>query len=292
MNELNSTVEFHREFVRQKIAQFDLAHPLCVSVDKHVPHTSDASNGVLQLPLWSDSRRAIPNEYARSAIFTVRNKKVERRTITNKNVFVVGDCVVRYTGIELRAYDDELVWLEVLNFAKNFLLGEWIQFSRYQICTALGWSTSKFYYQKVHECLLRLKATAVSIENKRLGKGKAIAFIEDYEWEDATGTRLPKCRIKIHQNMSALFGGHHFTELEWDAYTKLSPVARRIYDYVASHRAPNPLRLDTVRNMCGSESVSRARRWKEQVNQALNELKGRQLIQEGEIRMGLVFFQR
>lgn len=292
MNELNSTVELSRTLVREWIAKIDIVHPSCISVDKHVPHTSDTSNGALQLPLWSDARRALPNEYARSAIFTVRNKKVERRTITNKNVFVVGDCVVRYTGIELRAYDDELVWLEVLNLAKNFPLGEWIQFSCYQVCTALGWSTSKFYYQKVHECLLRLKATAVSIENKRLGKGKAIAFIEDYEWEDATGNRLPKWRIRIHQNMSALFGGHHFTELEWDAYKKLNPVARRIYDYVASHRTPNPLRLDTVRNMCGSESVSRARRWKEQVNQALDELKGRHLIQEGEIRMGLVFFQR
>lgn len=291
MNEPDSAVEFHRNLLKHKIAQLNLAHPICLSVDKHVPDEIDANNE-LQLPLWNDSRRALPNEYARSAIFTVRNKTVERRTITNKNVFVVGECIVRYTGIELRTYDDELVWLEILNLAKNFHLGEWIQFSSYQICKALGWSTSKFYYKKVHECLLRLKATAVSIENKRFGKGKAIAFIEDYEWEDAAGTRLPKCRIRIHQNMCALFGGNHFTELEWDAYTKLSPIARRIYDYVASHRTPNPLRLDTVRNLCGSESVSRARRWKEQVSQALDELKSLRLIRDGEIRMGLVFFQR
>lgn len=292
MKELNSAVELSRTLLREKIAQIELAHPPCMSVNKHVPHTSDTSNEKLQLPLWSDARRAIPNEYARSAIFTVRNKKVERRTFTNTNVFVVGDCVVRYTGIELRAYDDELVWLEVLNLAKNFPLGEWIQFSCYQICAAIGWSTSKFYYQKIHECLLRLKATAVSIENQRLGKGKAIAFIEDYEWEDATGSRLPKCRIRIHKNMSALFGGHHFTELEWNAYTKLSPIARRVYDYVASHRTPHPLRLDTVRSMCGSDSCNRARRWMEQVNNALRELKGWQLIKDGEIRVGLVFIRR
>lgn len=217
---------------------------------------------------------------------------MERRTFTNTNVFVVGNCVVRYTGIELRAYDDELVWLEVLSLAKSFPLGEWIQFSRYQICAAIGWSTSKFYYQKIHECLLRLKATAVSIENKRLGKGKAIAFIEDYEWEDATGSRLPKCRIKIHKNMSALFGGHHFTELEWNAYTKLSPIARRVYDYVASHRTPHALRLDTVRNMCGSESVNSDGKWKQQVNLALDELKRFRLIKVGEIRIGLVNIQR
>lgn len=287
------TIESQRELLRKKIQQLDLAHQGDKIVAKNSSFKSElASDRIVQLPLWNDSRRAIPNEYARSAIFTVRNKKRERRTITNQNVFVVGECVIRYTGIELRAYDDELVWLEVLNLAKPFPLGEWIQFSCYQICAVLGWSKSKFYYQKIHECLLRLKATAVSIENRRLGKGKAISLIEDYEWVDSTGSRLPKCRVKIHRDMRDLFAGHHFTELEWGAYIKLSPVARRIYDYASSHRNPYPLRLDTVRSMCGSDSCNRARRWMEQVKNALSELKGWQLIKDGEIRVGRVFIQR
>ena len=293
MSGLDQNVDSHRNRIKEKIKQLNLAHQRDMSVhqDRNL-HASDNSKGIAKLPVWDESRRAMPNEYARSAIFTVRNKKVARRTITNQDVFVVGDSVVRYTGIELRAYDDELVWLEVLNLAKNFPLGEWIQFSVYQICKALGWSKSKFYYKKIHECLLRLKATAVSIENSRLGKGKAIAFIEDYEWEDSSGAKLPKCRVRIHQNMSDLFGGHHFTELEWEAYIGLSPIARRIYDYAASHRIPYSLRLETVGKMCGSDSSNRVRRWREQVNKALEELKSKHLIKGGEVRIGLVFIQR
>lgn len=245
-----------------------------------------------QLPLWDDSRRAMPNEYARSAIFTVRNKRVPRRSFSNHSIFVVGECVITYTGVELRAYDDELVWLEIIHLAKEFPLGGWIEFTPYQICRALGWPTNGAYYRKVHECMLRLKATAVALHNKRLGKGKAISFVEAYEWEDVAGQRLPKSRVQIPPDMQALFAGHQFTEVEWSEYRKLSPVARRLYDYTASHKKPHPLRLGTVRDMCASDCDNRERRWKEQVINALNELVASRLIQYGEIRGELVFLVR
>lgn len=245
-----------------------------------------------QLPLWSDSRRAMPNEYARSAIFTVRNKRVPRRTLVNQSIFVVGDCAITYTGIELRAYDDELVWLEILNLAKVSRLGAWVEFTHYQVCKALGWPINGSYYRKIHECLLRLKATAVAVHNKRLGKGRAISFIDAYEWENATGQKLKKCRVCIPSDMHALFAGHQFTEVEWSAYRKLSPVARRLYDYAASHKKPHALRLETVRDMCASDSVNRIRKWMEQVIFALDELKDCGLICDGEVRIELVSIVR
>ena len=246
----------------------------------------------VQLPLWDDSRRAMPNEYARSAIFTVRNKKIPRRTIVNQNIFVLGECTITYTGIELRAYDDELVWLEILNLAKAFELGSRVEFTYYQICKALDWPLNGGYYRKIHECLLRLKATAVALHNKRLGKGKAISFIGEYEWEDGTGKKLPKCRVCIPSDIQSLFAGHQFTEVEWGSYRTLSPIARRLYDYAASHKKPYALRLETVREMCASDSVNRIRRWEEQVIAALNELIACDLICNGDVRLGLVFISR
>src|SRR5208283_1700705 len=62
-----------------------------------------------QLPLWPCNVRAMPNEICRSAIFTVRNSHAPRVTIQNKPIFVVGNGKITYTGIELRAEDDELV---------------------------------------------------------------------------------------------------------------------------------------------------------------------------------------
>ncbi len=255
---------------------------------------------IVQLPLWREDRRAMPNEYARSAIFTIRNKREPRTSFMNQPIFVVGEGEITYTGIELRAYDDELVWLQILNMAKETPLGKWIEFTPYKVCQAIDWPLNSEYYNKLHNCLLRLKATAVALSNKRLGKGKAISFIQEYEWEDNTGKKLPKRRVMIHPDMAELFAGNKFTEVEWRAYLKLKPLARRLYDYAASHRKPNALLLETVKKMCASDQgklaekrneKNRDRKWTEQVNEALDQL-GRSGLVQGEVRLGKVFFNR
>ena len=54
--------------------------------------------------------RHIPNDYARSSIFTARNKREPRRTLMREKLFHYSEHVsILYTGIELRAEDDELV---------------------------------------------------------------------------------------------------------------------------------------------------------------------------------------
>ncbi|HEX7649934.1 MAG TPA: plasmid replication initiator TrfA, partial [Noviherbaspirillum sp.] len=224
---------------------------------------------IAQLPLWGEDRRALPNEFARSSLFTIRNKKTGRRYLKPEDkIWVVGEGAIEYRGEELRAYDDELVWLQILQLAKSAPLGKWVEFTPYQLCKALAWPTNGSYYAKVHDCLLRLKATAVILTNKRIGKGKAISFIQEYEWQDEREKRLPKSRVMIHPDMLLLFPEKQYTELEWLAYRTLSPLARRLYDYAASHREPHALLLETVKKMCGSESNSRPRRWAAQVAEA------------------------
>ena len=54
-----------------------------------------------------DDLRHIPNDYARSSIFTARNKREPRRTLMHEKLFHYNENVtIYYTGIELRAEDD------------------------------------------------------------------------------------------------------------------------------------------------------------------------------------------
>ena len=84
---------------------------------------------VIRLPAWPDEARAMPNEVCRSAIFTVRHRGKKRDPLVNQAIFMLGDGVITYTGIELRAEDDELVWQQILNRAKRGPLGQWIEFT-------------------------------------------------------------------------------------------------------------------------------------------------------------------
>lgn len=69
---------------------------------------------------WADNLRAMPNDLARAALFTVRNKRTPRVARQSHSIFVLSKGVeITYTGIELRADDDELVWQQVLEYAKR-----------------------------------------------------------------------------------------------------------------------------------------------------------------------------
>jgi hypothetical protein len=66
------------------------------------------------------------------------------------------------------------------------------------------------------------------------------------------GKRTSRCQVEIDAEMVVLFAGDHYTKFVWEKYRKLSPTARRMFDYFASHKEPYPLKLETFRLMCGS----------------------------------------
>ena len=267
--------------------------PLALARIDRVRHTEAKSSSQVptQLPLWHDKQRAMPNVYARSAIFGVRNRRMPRRSFLNTPIFVLGSNRVTYTGIELRAEDDELVWLEILNLAKQWSLNAWVEFSVYAICKALAWPTSSTYYHRVHNSLLRLKATAVCVSSRHGEKGVAVSMLDAYEWTDGVGNALPRRRVRLNPAMGALFANDQFIRVQWATYRTLTPIARRLFDFATSHRQPFPVKLSSLREMCGSDCESRPRRWRQAVLLAISELNSRGLL-AGEIRGELLHFSK
>lgn len=226
---------------------------------------------------WPDSMRALPNDYARSALFTVKNKRQPREALQKKEIFHINkDVRITYTGLELRAEDDELVWQQVLEYAKRKPMGEPITFTFYELCQDLGWSYNGRYIEKAEECLTRLQATAMQFISERVGQLESVSLIGRFRVLDR-GKRSSRCEVIIDKEMVLLFAGEHYSKFVWDKYRKLSPTARRLFDYFGSHREPYPMKLDTFKMMCGSES-DRLKKWREQVNKACAELKDSGLI--------------
>ncbi|HEV2618621.1 MAG TPA: plasmid replication initiator TrfA [Acidobacteriaceae bacterium] len=220
---------------------------------------------------WADDMRAMPNDYMRSALFTVRNKKQKRIALEGKAIFHVNkDVTITYTGIELRADDDELVWQQVLEYAKRFPLGMPVHFTMYQLCKDLDWSINGRYYKKAEDCLSRLQATAMKVTSDRLGKLDSLSLIDGFKILDR-GTKKALCQVQMAAEMVYLFAGDHYSKFIWDKYRNLTPIARRLFDYQVSHKEPFPLKLETFRLMCGSESA-RPAKWKEQTKDACTEL--------------------
>lgn len=240
---------------------------------------------------WSDNMRALPNDYARSALFTVRNKRAPRLALQNHEIYHVNkDVIITYTGIELRAENDELVWQQVLEYAKRTPMGDHVTFTFYELCQDLGWSINGRYYKKAEECLSRLQASVMQFSSNRIGRLESISLISRFSILDR-GKKSSRCQVMIDEEIVVLFAGNHYSKFIWEKYRKLSPTARRMFDYFASHQEPYPLKLETFRLMCGSEST-RVKKWREQVGTACEELRDSGLVEHAWLHEDMLHCKR
>lgn len=217
--------------------------------------------------------RHIPNDYARSSLFTARNKSIPRKTLMHESLFHYNEFVtILYTGIELRAEDDEIVWLQILNYGQAVPLGEPFEFSVKDLVRDVNWSKSGRNYDRVRESISRLKANEIfSLNTKAYGKSGAISLIHNYTVINDAEGKPTKYRVCIAPNLIVLFAGNTFTSHTWQIYRDLSPVARRLTDYIESHKYPFPLGLEKFRQMCGSADGSTTS-WRQTVKRACAEV--------------------
>lgn len=285
-----------RGTIKKRTAGNDLAEKVDEAMQTALLQHSKQQIKNLELSLfdlapWPDHMRALPNDIGRSAIFTVRNKKVPRAALQGHPIYHVNkDVEITYTGIELRADDDELVFAQVLEYAKRTPFGEPVSFTFYEICRDLDWSINGRYYAKAEECLTRLQASAMQFSSQRIGRLESVSMIQRFRVLDR-GKRTSRCQVEIDAEIVVLFAGDHYTKFVWEKYRKLSPTARRMFDYFATHRQPYPLKLETFRLMCGSDS-KRPKKWREQVGEACAELSENGLVEIAWVNDDLVHCKR
>lgn len=256
-----------------------------------IEQIKESQLSLFDLAPWPDHMRALPNDFGRSAIFTVRNKKVPRAALQGHSIYHINkDVEITYTGIELRADDDELVFAQVLEYAKRTAVGEPVSFTIYELCKDMGWPINGRYYAKAEECLTRLQASAMQFVSQRIGRLESLSLIRRFRVLDR-GKRTSRCQVEIDAEIVVLFAGDHYTKFVWEKYQKLTPTARRMFDYFATHKEPFPLKLETFRLICGSDST-RPKKWREQVGKACDELRETGLVESVSVIDDLVHCKR
>lgn len=258
---------------------------LITPIDKMRRHAYLKSNGInpnepFQLDLIfpetigkRNDARHIPNDYARSSLFTARNKSEPRKTLVRKKLFHYNENIsILYTGIELRAEDDEIVWMQILNYGQGLPLGETFEFEVKDLVRDVGWSKSGRNYERVRDCISRLRANEVLVLNsKAFGKSGSISLIREYTSVNDGEGNPSRYKVWIDPNMMVMFAGNTFTSHSWEKYRSLSPVARRLADYIESHKYPFPLAIAKFRDMCGSTNSS-STGWRRTVKNACAEV--------------------
>jgi hypothetical protein len=205
---------------------------------------------VVQLPLWPEPVRAVPNGFLRSALFGAI-KKGARRYIKAELVAAVDSIEIRYTGERLDQGDLD-VWESVLHAVRLQELGSQCCVTSYALLKLMGLTDTGKNRATLHTRITRLVANALEVKHGRYSyMGSLIAGAakdeETQEWV-----------IELNPKLRPLFAADQFTQIEWLVRHALSgkPLAQWLHGFYASHAKPYPLKVETLLELSGSENAS------------------------------------
>ena len=209
---------------------------------------AEAKTKVVQLPLWPEPVRAVPNGFLRSALFGAIAKG-RRRYINGEDLAAVDGVTIRYKGERLDQGDLD-VWESVLHAVRLQELGSQCRVTSYALLKLMGKTDTGKNRATLQTRIERLVANAVTVKQGRYTYiGGLIRFAakdeETQEWV-----------IELDEKLRPLFAADQFTQVEWAVRHKLDgkPLAQWLHGFYASHAKPFPLKIETLHRLCGSEA--------------------------------------
>lgn len=226
---------------------------------------SSPSKSFVQLPLWPEPNRGVPNAIVRSALFGVVRRG--RRRYAEKELIASWPGVtIRYTGMKLDQSDLD-VWLFAVHLARHHTLGSQVRFSAYGFLNGIGRSKGKQNREWLKAVLTRLTACAVEIGvGSRSYTGSLVhEFFHDGDTNEYVLTVNPRLAMLFDDGYSLL---------AWQTRSALrSDLAKWIHCFVRSHPPgiSHRVGIDGLLHLCGSESKS-IREFRQRLREAMGEL--------------------
>lgn len=218
-----------------------------------------------QLPLWPAATHGVPNSVLRSALFGVIQRG-RRRYIDSEPLAALGSLQVTYTGPRLDQADLD-VWEQCLSLAKDQGLGNRIEFTARHFLGLIGRTSGKSTHDWLRKALRRLSSSVVDIQDGDL------AYFGPLLHGGAVDEETGRYVIEINPHIRALYGDHNYTMIEWQERHALNsqPLAQWLHGFYGSHAKPYPMKTQTIRERCGSETKD-LWRFRQALRKALAEL--------------------
>ena len=210
---------------------------------------AEAKTKVVQLPLWPEPVRAVPNGFLRSALFGAIAKG-RRRYINGEDLAAVDGVTIRYKGERLDQGDLD-VWESVLHAVRLQELGSQCRVTSYALLKLMGKTDTGKNRATLNKRITRLVASALTVKQGRYTYiGSLIRFAakdeETQEWV-----------IELDEKLRPLFAADQFTQVEWAVRQALDgqQLAQWLHGFYATHAKPFPMKVETLLNLSGGENA-------------------------------------
>jgi len=219
----------------------------------------------LQLPLWPEPVRAVPNGFLRSALFGAI-RKGRRRFVKGEQLAALDGIDIHYTGERLDQGDLD-VYESVLHALRLQAMGEQCRVTSYALLKLMGKTDSGKNRATLQTRVERLRANAIRMKQ---GRYTFIGGLVDEAYKDE---ETQEWVIVLNPKLRILYGADQFTQIEWAVRHALDgqQLAQWLHGFYASHAAPYPMKVETLHQLCGSETV-RMDHFREKLRKALDEV--------------------
>src|SRR6218665_720270 len=175
----------------------------------------------LQLPLWAETQRGVPNSLLRSALFAAIQRG-KRHFLKRQLMASVENASITYTGIRLcQGY--LTVWECLVHVAREQQLGNRCEVTTYQLLKLLDKKDTGGNRQVLRRQLAELQATALEVRQGRYTYSGSL--IDEAYHDEEPGRAI----IVLNQRIVALYQGDGYTKVSWqirrDLRTSLAVAA-------------------------------------------------------------------
>ncbi|HHH9367217.1 plasmid replication initiator TrfA [Pseudomonas aeruginosa] len=217
----------------------------------------------VQLPLWPDINRGVPNAWLRCALFAGIQGR-GRKALKSELLATVEGIEIRFSGWQLDQSDLD-VWETVIHLARQHPIGNRVYFSESQILRELNRSVGSSDRKWLRSVLVRLAGALVEV---KLGERSFFGTL----LKGASDECSRRYVIELEPHLHALYMTG-WTQINWEDRVRLrrKPLALWLHGWFSSHAEPFPLTVSTIHRLSGSVN-SHYGSFKRQLAQALDEL--------------------
>lgn len=217
----------------------------------------------VQLPLWPEATRGVPNAWLRCALFAGIQGK-GRQALNRELLATVDGVEIRFSGWQLDQSDLD-VWETVIHLARHHRIGNQVQFTELQILRALKRSTGTSDRLWLRGTLIRLGGAMIEM---KLGGFTYFGALLKGAGDERSGMYA----IELESRLEALYMAG-WTQIDWEERVRLrrKPLALWLHGWFCSHAEPFPLAVETVQKLSGSTN-SHPGSFKRQLAKALDDL--------------------
>ena len=210
-----------------------------------VPATPTA----VQLPIWPEPVRAVPNGFLRSALFGAIAKG-KRRYIDGEQLAALDGVEIRYTGQRLDQGDLD-VWASLLHAVRLQKLGSQCRLTSYALLKLMGKTDTGKNRMTLNKRITRLVASALAVKQGRY------TYIGSLVAGAAKDEETQEWVIELDAKLRPLFAADQFTQVEWAVRHELDgqQLAQWMHGFYASHAKPFPMKVETLLSLSGSENT-------------------------------------